>query len=88
MMGIGSEWFRQCRNAQVAVDGKHRLIVATGVTPNAGNQGASVEPPDEVRDRFDAQSGTVPAAAGYCNGRDLSGPEARGINGYVWRSVS
>ena len=38
---------------------------------------------DEVRDRFGAQPGTVLADAGYCNGRDLSEPEARGIDGYV-----
>ena len=88
MMRTGSEGFRQCRNAQVAVDGKYRLIVATGVTSNANNRGAPEEPPDEVRNRFDAQPGTVPAAAGYCNGRDLSEPEVRGIDGYVWRSVS
>ena len=39
--------------------------------------------PDEVRDRFDAQSGMVLADAGYCNGRDPSELEARGIDGYM-----
>ena len=38
---------------------------------------------DEVRDRFGAQPGTVLADAGYCSERDLSEPEARGIDGYV-----
>ena len=39
--------------------------------------------PDEVRDRFDAQPATVLADTGYCNERDLSELEARGIDGYV-----
>ena len=81
--GTGSEGFRQCRNAQVAVDGEHRLIVATEPTSNGSDQGAPVGLPDEVRDRFDAQPGTVPADAGHCSERDLSEPEVLGIDGYV-----
>ena len=65
------------------MDGEHRLIVATEPASNGSDRGAPVGLPDEVRDRFDAQPGTVPADAGYCNGRDLSEPEARGIDGYV-----
>ena len=38
---------------------------------------------DEVKDRLDAQPGTVLADTGYCNERDLSELEARGIDGYV-----
>ena len=34
---IGSEGFRQCCNAKVAVDGEHRLIVATELTSNASD---------------------------------------------------
>ena len=83
VMRTSSEGFRQCCNAQVAVDGEHRLIVATEPASNGRDRGAPVGLPDEVRDRFDAQPGTVPADAGYCNGRDLSELEARGINGYV-----
>ena len=83
IMGTSPEWFQQCYSAQVAVDGEHRLIVATEPTLNASDRGAPVGLPDEVRDRFGAQPGTAPADAGYCNGRNLSEPEARGIGGYV-----
>ena len=84
-MRTGSEGFQQCYNAQVAVDSEHRLIVAMEPASNANDQRALVGLPDEVRDRFDAQPATVLADAGYCNGRDLSELEARGIDGYVAR---
>ena len=83
IMRTGSEGFQQCYNAQVAVDGEHQLIVATELTSNASDQGALVGLLDEVGDRFGAQPGTVLADAGYCNERDLSELEARGIDGYV-----
>ena len=83
IMRTGPEGFRQCYNAQVAVDGEHQLIVATELTSNANDQGALVGLLDEVGDRFGAQPGTVLADAGYCNERDLSELEARGIDGYV-----
>ena len=38
---------------------------------------------DEVEETFDAQPETVLADAGYCNERDLSELEWRGIGGYV-----
>ena len=79
----GAEGFQQCYNAQVAVDGEHQLIVATELTTNANDQGAMVGLLDEVKDTFDTQPETVLADAGYCNERDLSELEARGIDGYV-----
>ena len=83
IMKTSTEGFQQCYNAQVAVDGEHQLIVATELTSNASDQGAMVGLLDEVKDTFDAQPGTVLADAGYCNERDLSELEARGIDGYV-----
>ena len=38
---------------------------------------------DEVEEAFDDQPETVLADAGYCNERDLSALETRGIDGYV-----
>ena len=38
---------------------------------------------DEVRERFDVQPATVLADAGYCNERDLTELETRGVDGYV-----
>ena len=83
IMKTGAEGFQQCYNAQVAVDGDHQLIVATELTTNASDQGAMVGLLDEVKDTFDAQPETVLADAGYCNERDLSELEGRGIDGYV-----
>ena len=83
IMKTSAEGFQQCDNAQVAVDGEHQLIVATELTSNASDQGAMVGLLDEVKDTFDAQPETVLADAGYCNERDLSELEARGIDGYV-----
>ena len=47
------------------------------------DRGALVGLLDEVRDRFDAQSGMVLTDVGYCNERDLSELEVWGIEGYV-----
>ena len=57
------------------------MIVATELTNNASDQGAGLL--DEVKETFDEQPETVLADAGYCNERDLSALEARGIDGYV-----
>ena len=83
IMKTSAEGFQQCYNAQVAVDGDHQLIVATELTSNASDQGEMVGLLDEVEETFDAQPETVLADAGYCNERDLSELEARGIDGYV-----
>ena len=83
IMKTGAEGFQQCCNAQVAVDGEHQLIVATELTSNASDQGKMMGLLDEVKETFDAQPETVLADAGYCNERDLSELEARGIDGYV-----
>ena len=55
------------------------MIVATELTNNASDQGRGCE----VKETFDEQPETVLADAGYCNERDLSALEARGIDGYV-----
>ena len=83
IMKTSAEGFQQCYNAQVAVDGEQQLIVATELTSNASDQGAMMGLLDEVKETFDTQPETVLADAGYCNERDLSELEARGIDGYV-----
>ena len=83
IMKTSAEGFQQCYNAQVAVDGEQQLIVATELTSNASDQGAMMGLLDEVKETFEAQPETVLADAGYCNERDLSELEARGIDGYV-----
>ena len=82
IMKTGAEGFQQCYNAQVAVDGEHRLVVATELTSNASDQGKMMGLLDEVKETFDAQPETVlPATAmsGTCRS------SKRGVSTGVWR---
>jgi hypothetical protein len=83
IMKTSSEGFQQCYNAQVAVDAEHQLVVATDLTANASDQGELPVLLDTVKETFDAQPATVLADAGYCNERDLTDLEQRGVDGYV-----
>ena len=71
------------REMGLASFGKLSIIAATELTSNASDQSAMVGLLDEVKDTFDAQPETALADAGYCNERDLSELERRGIDGYV-----
>ena len=82
-MKTSSEGYQQCYNAQVAVDAERQLVVATEVTANASDQGELPVVLDAVRETLDAQPETVLADAGYCNERDLTDLEQRGVDGYV-----
>ena len=83
IMKTSNEGFQQCYNAQVAVDAEHQLVVATGLTANASDQGELPVLLDTVKETLDAQPATVLADAGYCNERDLKNLEERGVDGYV-----
>ena len=83
IMKTSNEGFQQCYNAQVTVDAEHQLVVATDLTANASDQGELPVLLDAVKETFDAQPETVLADAGYCNERDLTDLEKRGIDGYV-----
>ena len=82
-MKTSNEGFQQCYNAQVTVDAEHQLVVATDLTANASDQGELPVLLDAVKETFAAQPETVLADAGYCNERDLTDLEKRGIDGYV-----
>ena len=74
-MKTSAEGFRQCYNAQVAVDGEHPWIVATELTSNASDQGAMAGLLDEVEETFDAQPERVLAEITRIGGLvGLSGP--------------
>ncbi len=83
IMKTSSEGYQQCYNAQVAVDGSHQLMVASGVTSNASDPGQWVVVLDEVEATHGERPGTVLADAGYCNESDLATLECRGVDGYV-----
>ena len=83
IMKTSNEGFQQCYNAQVTVDAEHQLVVATDLTANASDQGELPVLLNAVKETFAAQPETVLADAGYCNERDLTDLEKRGIDGYV-----
>ena len=83
IMKTSSEGFQQCYNAQVAVSGENQLIVATGVSSNASDQGWILPLVEEVRTTFGEQPETVLADAGYCNEGDWAALEERAVDAYV-----
>ena len=83
IMKTGSEGFQQCYNAQMAVDGEHRIIVAARVGPQASDQGQLVGMLDEINETFGVEPAVVLADAGYCNEPDLLELEDRGIDAHV-----
>ena len=83
IMKTSAEGFQQSYNAQVAVEGGNQLIVATGVTSNASDQGHLVQLLDDVEATHGERPATVLADAGYCNERDLATLEERGMDGHV-----
>ena len=83
IMKTSSEGYQQCYNAQAAVDAEQQLVVATEVTANASDQGELPVLLDAVQETCDAQPETVLADTGYCNERDLTDLEQRGVDGYV-----
>ena len=83
IMQNSSEGFQQCYNAQLAVDDAHQLVVAAEVTANASDQGQLLPRLDEVEAAYGAVPERVLADAGYCNERDLSALEEKGVDGYV-----
>ena len=82
-MKTGSEGFRQCCDAQRAVDGEHQVIVATEVGPQASAQGQPVGLLDGVNETFEVEPAVVPADAGYCNEAGPLELENRGIDADV-----
>ena len=83
IMKTSAEGYQQCYNAQVAVEGGNQLIVATGVTSSASDQGHLVRLLDDVEATHGERPVTVLADAGYCNERDLAALEERGVDGHV-----
>jgi transposase len=83
IMKRGSSGFEQCYNAQIAVDERERIIVATGVTQSA----ADVEQLIPVLDEIEKNTGERPARcladAGYRSESNLQALETRRIDGYV-----
>ena len=82
-MKTSSEGFQQCYNAQVVVDGKNQMIVATAVDRSATDQGQLLPMLDAAAATAGRMPGEELADVGYCNEADLVELEARNIRGHV-----
>ena len=83
IMRTSSEGFQQSYNAQVVVEGENQLVVGTGVTNNASDQGRLIPMIDEAAAVCGETPEEVLADAGYGNEQDLGELERRGVDGYV-----
>jgi len=75
--------FQQCYNAQIAVDGDLRLIVAADVTNCAADAISLLPMVDAARANTDAEPGMVLADAGYKSEQNFQGIEARDLTAYI-----
>ena len=75
--------FEQCYNAQLAVDGDSHLIVATGLTQNAADNGELLG----MVETIESVTGDLPRAlladAGYKSERNFQALEEARIDGYI-----
>lgn len=78
-----STGFEQCFNAQIGVDGKHRLIVANSVTNNAADNGQLLPMVEAAMRNTGQPAGRVLADMGYKSERNLHVLEQTKIDGYV-----
>lgn len=78
-----SRGFEQCFNAQIAVDGSSQIIVASGVTNSAADNGQLKPMLDKVRQNTKQTPMKVLADAGYASEENLRSLQRRGIDGYV-----
>ena len=81
MMSSGA--FEQCYNAQAAVDGGHQLIVATGLTNNAADNGELLPMIESAMRNTGQPAHRVLADAGYKSEQSLRILEEAGVDAYV-----
>lgn len=75
--------YEQCYNAQLAVDGESHLIVATGMTQNAGDQGELVAMVEAIESGTGQRPQRLLADAGYKSEANFQALEDVGIDGYI-----
>lgn len=78
-----SKGYEQCYNAQIAVDKESQLIVATGLTQNAADNGELLGLIDRVEATIGAHPRRALADAGYKSESNFQALEERGIRGYI-----
>ena len=75
--------FVQAYNGQAAVDGEAQVIVAHGVTQEAGDKQQLIPMTDAIMINTGAKPDQLSADNGYCSEVNLEGLEARDIDGYI-----
>ncbi len=75
--------YSQCYNGQIAVDGVSRLVVATGVTTSASDNGQLIPMVKRVKWNTGRLPKKVLADAGYGAEENLKYLEGHGLDGYV-----
>jgi transposase len=75
--------FEQCYNAQAAVDGESQLIIATGLTNNAADNGELLPMIEAVKDNLGELPQQVLADSGYRSEQAFGGLEEKGVEGLV-----
>jgi len=75
-MGTG---FEQCYNAQAAVDGESQIIIASGLTNNAADNGELLPMVEAVSNNLGQLPERVLADSGYRSEQAFAGLEAKGV---------
>lgn len=83
IMKDGSGAFQQCYNAEIAVDGHERIIVAATVQQSASDVPALVPLVDQAKRNTGERAKEVLADAGCASEANLKALERRKIKGYV-----
>ncbi len=83
IMKDGSGAFQQCYNAEIAVDGHERIIVAATVQQSAADMRALIPLVDQAKRNVGHRAQEVLADAGYASEANLKALERRKIKGYV-----
>ena len=83
IMNTSTEGFQQAYNAQAAVDGESRLIVAVNVTNNASDAGALANMLERAGNNTGLAPAVVLADSGYADEEVFRSLEEKGINAYV-----
>ena len=75
--------FEQCYNAQAAVDGESQLIIATGLTNNAADNGELLPMIEAVKNNLGELPKRVLADSGYRSERAFAALEVQGVEALV-----
>ena len=83
IMDTKKDGFQQCYNAQIAVDAKEQIIVATQVGQSAADNRSLVPVLDQATENTKGKPRELLADAGYKSESNFQALEERGITGYI-----